>query len=215
MGIEAMENPKAHGTATSESKNETIAVPTDHDVLCGRGKGPRMHPGNDFYYRLLRETYPEYKSARRGVKALIIEKVVSMVREQNGRFLERQQIGNTWVYSNIGEERALIKTAQAMRDLGMTVKKQDSSIEKNRSQHRPKPKPKPKPKEEEKKPPSSIITRSDPPRRPTYQERLAMLERERNDNQSSSSDESTEVSEDEEDEISDTESEDSYSILQF
>lgn len=210
-----MEDPKAHGTAPSESKNETIAVPTDHDVLCGRGKGPRMHPGNAFYYRLLRETYPEYKSARTGVKALLIKKIVSLVREQNGRFLERQKVGNTWVYSNIGEERALMKTSQAMRDTRTTVKQQDSSIAKNRSQHRPKPKPKLK--EEEKKPPSSIITRSDPPRRPTYQERLAMLERERNDNQSSSSDENTEVSKDEDDEISDTESEDSssYSILEF
>ena len=202
-----------------ESKNETINVLNDHDVLCGRGKGPRKHPGNDFYYNLLRENYLEYRSARKGVKASLVKKIVSQVQEKNGRFLERKKIDDSWVYSNIGEERALLKTAQAIRDVKTTTY---SSIDKSRSQHQPKAKPKPrakpKPKpKEEKKPPPSIVKRSDLPRRPTYQERLAMLERERIANQASSSDESTDESEDEsesedeEEEVSDTETEGSDS----
>lgn len=178
-----------------------IETPTDNDVLCGRGKGIRKHPGNGLYNRLLRENYPEYSTAPKGSKLMLVKKIVSLVRDQKGRFLERRKIGNDWVYSDIGEERAINKTAQAFRDIRPTMEKEDPSLERRRFR------PKPKPKQEQKKP-SSISSSSDLPRRPTFRERLAMLERERKAMQASS-DESTEESENEEDEISDTETEDS------
>ncbi len=181
-----------------------IDTPTDHDVLCGRGKGIRKHPGNDLYTRLLRENYPEYKSAPKGSKLLLVKKIVSLVREQKGRFLERRKIGNGWVYSDIGDERAINKTAQAFRDIRPTMENQDLSFDRSRLKNQTKPK------QEEKKS-SSSNPNSDPPRRPTFRERLAMLERERKEIQTSI-DESTEESENEEDEISDTETEDSFPI---
>jgi len=167
--------------ATSPSKETTtcnIVIPTDRDVLCGRGKGIRRHAGNEFYNKLLREHYDEYKAVPRGSKyhhgeykavprgskhydeykavpkgskILIVKKIVSFVREGQvggeGRFLERikqkkqtllqapaneatdgndsrkNNDNGTWSYIDIGDERAMNKTAQGFRDIRVTMEK--------------------------------------------------------------------------------------------
>lgn len=93
------------------SSNSSSIVPTDQDVLCGRGKGIRKHPGNDLYNKFLRDNYDEYKAARKGSKVSIVKKIVSLVRE-NGRFLERRTKDGKWVYTDIGDERAVNKTVR-------------------------------------------------------------------------------------------------------
>jgi hypothetical protein len=139
-----------------------VVTPTDLDVLCGRGKGIRRHPGNELYNKLLRESYDEYKAVPKGSKVLIVKKIISFVREGQasgmGRFLERKKLqkvqkqleqlqipantttdgnGNdnssndnndsndnrdsnnnndniTWLYIDIGDERAMNKTVRMM-----------------------------------------------------------------------------------------------------
>jgi len=179
-------------------------TPTDNDILCGRGKGIRKHPGNEFYNRLLREHSAEYKSAPKGSKVSIVKKIVSLVREQRGRFLEKHK--NSWV--DIGDERATNKTAQAFRDIRVTMEKHEAN---GTNQFLTKTK------TTEKESSSSTIS-SDRPRRPTFQERLAMLEQEQhtnNNNNDNSSDEDEASAEEisTEDEISDTETEDSFPML--
>ena len=86
--------------------------PTDADILCGRGKGIRKHPGNEFYNRLLRENYDEYKSAPKGTKVSIVKKILTLVKDQQGRFLECKSEAGRYVYTDIGDERALNKTVR-------------------------------------------------------------------------------------------------------
>jgi len=171
--------------------------PTDADVLCGRGKGIRKHPGNEFYNRLLRENYDEYKSAPKGTKVSIVKKILTLVKDQQGRFLERNQKAGRYVYTDIGDERALNKTAQAFRDIRVTIEKHHPSL-KNRSIH--------KKSTNSEESPSSIRT----PRRPTFRERLAMLEREQEFKTFGNQSENDETSEEEE--VSDTETEESFPV---
>jgi len=193
----------------SVAATPSSTTPTDNDILCGRGKGIRKHPGNEFYNRLLREHCAEYKSAPKGSKVSIVKKILSLVREQKGRFLEKHK--NRWV--DIGDERATNKTAQAFRDIRVTMEKQEAFRTSPFLT---------KTKFTEKDAPSSSLSSStssgsDRPRRPTFRERLAMLEQEQHTNNSNNSaDEDEERAEDgaKEDEISDTETEDSFPLLQ-
>ena len=117
----------SHSNSTLVSpKDDRISSVSDQDVLCGRGKGMRKHPGNDLYNKLLREHYEEYKSAPKGSKLSIVKKIVDFVREGQasgrGRFLERKlapksmdiskNASSKWFYVDIGNERAMNKTVR-------------------------------------------------------------------------------------------------------
>jgi hypothetical protein len=103
-------------------ENEIItSTLNDMDVLCGRGKGIRNHPGNILYNKLLRERYEEYGTAPKGSKLSIVNIVVNTIRNQQqlnggGRFLEQKQqedsnsLEDSDVYIDIGDVRALNKT---------------------------------------------------------------------------------------------------------
>jgi len=230
-------------TATTTATSATI--PTDRDVLCGRGKGIRVHAGNILYNKLLREHYDEYKAAPKGSKALIVKKIVWFVREGQpggrGRFLERtksksrasetvtvttchsgnhhHQNTSSWTYIEIGNERAMNKTAQAFRDIRVTIGKHHSrttSEEEDGSEDSS----------------SCSVGKVVPPtgrapsdlgeggecpasRRPTFQERLATLHRQQQRESGDDDNEESHHSEEEsvsgnEDDVSDTETEDSF-----
>jgi hypothetical protein len=103
-------------------ENEIItSTLNDMDVVCGRGKGIRNHPGNILYNKLLRERYEEYGTAPKGSKLSIVNIVVNTIRNQQqlnggGRFLEQKQqvdsnsLEDSDVYIDIGDVRALNKT---------------------------------------------------------------------------------------------------------
>lgn len=227
-GNHAAPDPGHSNSALVSPKDDRIWSVSDQDVLCGRGKGMRKHPGNDLYNKLLREHYEEYKSAPKGSKLSIVKKIVDFVREGQasgrGRFLERKlapksvdsskNASSKWFYVDIGNERAMNKTAQAFRDIRVTMERHHApnrsilpqnpakirmtSDEDGLSDH------------------SGSTTTSSSlgkaaiqmPRRPTFRERLAMLEREQQRNGESSNNE--ESSDDDGEEISDTETEDSF-----
>jgi len=109
-------------------ENETMTTATitynNEDVLCGRGKGIREHPGNRLYNKLLRKHYEEYANAPKGSKLSFVKIVVNTIRTQKplgGRFLEHKNA--SIVYADIGDVRALNKTAQAFRDMRVAEEK--------------------------------------------------------------------------------------------
>jgi len=115
-------------SGSTDDESEFVETPTDQDVLCGRGKGIRRHPGNALYNRLLKENFDEYRTAPKGSKSLIVKKILSSIREGqsggSGRFLELTKRGkNTRSYIDIGDKRAFDKTAQAFRDIRVTNEK--------------------------------------------------------------------------------------------
>jgi hypothetical protein len=99
--------------SNASSSDGLIVVPREADVLCGRGRAIRDHPGNQRFILLIQNKKNSYSTAVKGWKLEIVKSVVQAIRDHNGRFLQRQ--GASWV--DTGDDKAMIKTSQAFRDL--------------------------------------------------------------------------------------------------
>ena len=91
-----------------------IVDPRDTDVLCGRGGAALRHPGNQTYRRLVHLNKGLYITCLKAEKLKISRSIVAAIREQNGRFLERDTKKGTWL--DIGDKKAMEKTSQALRE---------------------------------------------------------------------------------------------------
>jgi hypothetical protein len=91
-----------------------IYDPRDADVLCGRGGAALRHPGNQTYRRLVSLNKGLYVTCLKTEKLKISRSIVAAIREQNGRFLEKDNDRNAWY--DIGEKKAVEKTSQALRE---------------------------------------------------------------------------------------------------
>jgi hypothetical protein len=87
--------------------------PNEADVLCGRGRAIRSHTGNQLYITLIQQQKSHYSEAAKGSKLDIVRGVVEAIRDQHGRFLQKHD--KYWM--DIGDPKAMTKTAQAFRDL--------------------------------------------------------------------------------------------------
>jgi hypothetical protein len=90
-----------------------IVSPLDTDVLCGRGGAALRHPGNQTYRTLVQLNKGLYISCLKMEKLKISKSIVAAIREQKGRFLEKDAKG-TWY--DIGDKKATEKTSQALRE---------------------------------------------------------------------------------------------------
>mmetsp|Transcript_20207 Transcript_20207/g.40255 ORF Transcript_20207/g.40255 Transcript_20207/m.40255 type:complete len:537 (+) Transcript_20207:157-1767(+) len=99
------------------------APPNDSDVLCGRGGGSQNHRGNDRYRRLVNKNKYRYLSSNKRGKRKIALELVSMIYalDPPGRFLEKHDWKPT--YDDIGEERAVVKVSQALREGAPEIRK--------------------------------------------------------------------------------------------
>ena len=93
---------------------KNIKDPQDTDVLCGRGGAALRHPGNQTYRRLVHLNKGLYITCLKAEKLKISRSIVAAIREQNGRFLERDTKSTTWY--DIGDKKAMEKTSQALRE---------------------------------------------------------------------------------------------------
>lgn len=91
-----------------------ITDPRESDVLCGRGGAALRHPGNQTYRRLVNLNKALYTTCHKTEKLKISRSIVAAIREQNGRFLERDAKKQTWY--DIGDKKAIEKTSQALRE---------------------------------------------------------------------------------------------------
>lgn len=91
-----------------------VEDPIDTDVLCGRGGAALRHPGNQTYRRLVHLNKGLYITCLKAEKLKISRSIVAAIREQNGRFLERDTKKGTWY--DIGDKKAMEKTSQALRE---------------------------------------------------------------------------------------------------
>jgi hypothetical protein len=91
-----------------------ITDPRDTDVLCGRGGAALRHPGNQTYRRLVNLNKGLYTTCLKTEKLKISRSIVAAIREQNGRFLEKNNDESKWY--DIGDKKAVEKTSQALRE---------------------------------------------------------------------------------------------------
>lgn len=91
-----------------------VTDPRETDVLCGRGGAALRHPGNQTYRRLVNLNKGLYIACLKTEKLKISRSIVAAIREQKGRFLERDSKKESWY--DIGDKKAIEKTSQALRE---------------------------------------------------------------------------------------------------
>lgn len=97
--------------------------PHKHDVFCGRGNNIYCHPGNQFYQKLVKAVRVEYIASSRLEKRECAQYVVNTIRTlaPPGKFLAFGNKDKT--YHEIGDQKAVQKTRQALREGAPDIKK--------------------------------------------------------------------------------------------
>jgi len=83
-----MASQESSGTNEADVMKD-IAEPRETDVLCGRGGAALRHAGNQTYRRLVNLNKGLYITCLKTEKLKISRSIVAAIREQKGRFLER------------------------------------------------------------------------------------------------------------------------------
>jgi hypothetical protein len=107
-------------TASTDANSlarETTETPGRFDVLLGRGKTHKGHPGNERLHTVLRIQSVRYSSATsRHEKTAIIQEIVQSIHNESnppGRFLKFDKDANGWV--EVDDAAARIKVSQAIQ----------------------------------------------------------------------------------------------------
>ena len=100
---------------------EGIKFYSRNDVLCGRGGGTNVHPGNRRFRDLINANRRAYLKARKNDKPAISRSIVHTIREMNGLFLKKDNKRDVWV--EIGDDSAREKTSQALRQRAPEMRK--------------------------------------------------------------------------------------------
>ena len=91
--------------ASLEMPMTGITTYSDADVLCGRGGMAQKHVGNKTYRALVNLNKQLYASCRTTEKIKISRSIVAAIREQKGRFLEKEP--NSETFYDIGDKKAV------------------------------------------------------------------------------------------------------------
>ena len=94
-----------------------IQEPSELDVLLGRGSGTYHHIGNRAFRRLVASYRPAYTTLPKGIKTLLAHNLVDFVRKNGGRFLCRGDDENGGWWYECGDERAVQKVRQSLREV--------------------------------------------------------------------------------------------------
>jgi len=117
MTSEVALNDSTHTATTSTSSTSSkmaITQPCKHDVLFGRGKSQRDHPGNRLLRELCAVNRAVYDVADRDDKTDITRTLVEKIKGEGGHFLKYDK--NTKVWILVTDEVAREKVSHMMRD---------------------------------------------------------------------------------------------------
>ena len=120
------ESPSATETGASSDQDvaasyEGIKFYSVNDVLCGRGGGTNVHPGNRRFRDLVNANRRAYLKAKKNDKPTISRSIVRGIRQMNGRFLKKDEKKDLWF--EIGDDYAREKTSQALRQRAPEMRK--------------------------------------------------------------------------------------------
>ena len=85
--------------------------PTPNDVLFGRGRTIKDHPGNSKLHYLIEANRSRYEVAHKWEKTVIASEIVAIIKDSSGRFLRVD--GNAWV--EVDSEIAREKVSHTFR----------------------------------------------------------------------------------------------------
>jgi hypothetical protein len=110
-------NSSSHMAMTSGGAVQRIRTPSSTDILLGRGGSINSHVGNQVFREWVKARREEYNLAPNKVqKTLIARKVMDMVYNSGGRFLQRDTTTSAPWWVEVDDVRALAKTSQALRE---------------------------------------------------------------------------------------------------
>ena len=111
-------DPSEHPAAAKNEQlpKSDITEPMDSDILCGRGGGTNHHPGNIKYRRVVNSLKNLYSRSSRNHKGKICHAIVNSIRDSNGRFIGRKGGKEEGPWYDIGNEKAIEKTSQCLRE---------------------------------------------------------------------------------------------------
>ena len=117
-------NDGAATTAAATATSTTTMMiqqplPTDNDVLLGRGGGVNKHIGNIIYRRVVEYNKTVYKQVPKRQRMLVSQSIVQTILNSGGRFLQQQAntaVSEAVAWKEIGFRRAVQKTSQALRE---------------------------------------------------------------------------------------------------
>jgi len=110
---------------------QTILVPHRFDVLFGKSKQYRQHPGTMRCQLLVEMHWEEYDRKGKAERGLIAEKIVNTVHESGGRFLKWDGNCTTGGWKEVDDKAAREKVTHCFR--GVRARKQKSQKEVNMS----------------------------------------------------------------------------------
>ena len=92
-------------------------VPTENDVMAGRGARTNLHPGNIPYWRSIlahRETYRESRTDEE--KHTVAIGIVDSIKRRNARFLQKEKKDHWEGWFVLPDKIVIFKVKQALRD---------------------------------------------------------------------------------------------------
>jgi len=101
------------GARHNDLHQSWIDLPTNRDVLLGRGKPIQNHPGMGLLRRLVDQHLDQYSQSKRGDKVSIASQIVGYIQKEEGRFLKRLSVGGFWVVAS--EDEAVQKVNHTFR----------------------------------------------------------------------------------------------------
>lgn len=121
------QEPHSLEACTKANPNKPI-MPTEMDVLCGRGGGISNRPGNRRFQALVTVHSSRYAHASAGQKREITKAVIETLQnlEPPGRFLKKDDATGFW--HDVGMEKAQAKVGQALRETSSKGKKASQQI---------------------------------------------------------------------------------------
>jgi hypothetical protein len=99
---------------SNNTPTEFVMVPSQLDVLLGRGRGIQEHTGNIRCRNLVATYRDRYDAASKSEKTEIIRIIVEEVQKWGGRFMERSTDGPAWCV--VSDEHARYKVSHGFRN---------------------------------------------------------------------------------------------------
>eukprot|EP00980_Cylindrotheca_fusiformis_P030634 scaffold25143_cov142-Cylindrotheca_fusiformis.AAC.1 len=97
-----------------------VDLPSNHDVLWGRGKQIVRHPGNRLLHELVEAYDQQYNRLSKDGKTKLAEQIVTVVHGYSGRFLKNDKESGMWVaVSNLEAREKVAHRFRRNRAIGL------------------------------------------------------------------------------------------------
>jgi len=98
----------------ADAQKQRTSLPNDHDVLFGRAKSQKRHPGNNYLRQLCDNYRPHYDRAGRKDKMQLSKTIVDVIKSRDGCFLKFDHGLKRWF--RVSDEEAQQKVGHMLRD---------------------------------------------------------------------------------------------------